>query len=805
MRPSPLRAPALALFLFVAGSSPATVAAQDAPTDDAPTDAIAEPAPDADVHPTLDEIFNPPRLLGQRPSDLGLSADGRWITWRWTAEDAEEPEPDLHLTATDGGATEVLATHDEDVDVLWTRAGAVLLRERDGWIDRVDVDGDRTPVPLFEGARLRDVELLDDDRHALVRADPDDQLYLVDLATGARSTPAARLRDRSRWSQVLGDGEAVALFAAPEDADDAGDDDASEDDASTDDARVLWLVGLRTGEATATPVEEADGLTVSADGRWAVSRAYESTVDRELVMADYLTEQVTMVPVRNSLAGDDASRVEVELHDVATGESVPLPLDGRDRFHLRELEWSPTGHRLLVDRVSNDVHVRQVLVFDPEARSGTSFVVCSDRDDAWVGGPTQWSSWSDDGAWVLFTSERSGFNHVYRARPDGSELTALTEGAWEVQRVERLEDHGRLLVAGASPDDPTVRQLRLVDVETGAQQVLTGDDGCALAGGWSRRDPGRPRVSRDGSTLVYTWETLGRPGDLHALRLPATLGDPLPAPVRLTDVVPDALDELDLVQPEVITYENPDDGATVHALLYLPEPYDPTVRHPLVVFVHGAGYLQNVTRSRTFYDVDKLFHHRLARRGYVVLAPDFRHSAGYGRDFRADIHGYMGGKDTDDVVAGVRHLERMGLVDPTKVGVYGGSYGGFLTLMCLARYPDVFSAGAALRSVTDWRTYHAGYTNPRLGSPEDDPENYERSSPIDLVADIEDPVLMLHGMKDDNVFAQDSIRFIEELIQLGKEFDAMLYPSQAHGFTDPESWVDEYRRIERYMDRWVRR
>jgi dipeptidyl aminopeptidase/acylaminoacyl peptidase len=138
------------------------------------------------------------------------------------------------------------------------------------------------------------------------------------------------------------------------------------------------------------------------------------------------------------------------------------------------------------------------------------------------------------------------------------------------------------------------------------------------------------------------------------------------------------------------------------------------------------------------------------------------------------------------------------------VGVYGGSYGGFLTLMCLARYPDEFSAGAALRSVTDWRTYHAGYTNPRLGHPEHDAENYARSSPIDLIADIQDPVLMLHGLKDSNVFAQDSIRFIEELIQLGKEFDAMLYPSQGHGFTDPASWIDEYGRIERFMDRHVR-
>ena len=384
------------------------------------------------------------------------------------------------------------------------------------------------------------------------------------------------------------------------------------------------------------------------------------------------------------------------------------------------------------------------------------------------------------------------------------EFVAIAPGDYEVQQIDLIEESDRALLVTNSPEDPAVRQLRLIHLGDAEQRVLTGDDGCAAGSGWSRgSDPARPHVSHDGSTVVYMWETLGRPGDLYSQALPAGQNVARDPAVRLTDFVPDALDELALVQPEIISYANPDDGTLVRAFLYLPEPYDPTERYPLVVFVHGAGYLQNVTRSETAYEVDKLFHHRLARKGYVVLAPDFRHSAGYGRNFRADIHGYMGGKDTDDVVAGIAHLELLGLIDTERVGVYGGSYGGFLTLMCLARYPDSFACGAALRSVTDWRTYHAGYTNPRLGHPERDAENYERSSPIDLVDDIQDPVLMLHGLKDDNVFAQDSIRFIEELIQRGKVFDAMLYPSQAHGFTDPESWVDEYGRIEGYMDRYL--
>ena len=217
------------------------------------------------------------------------------------------------------------------------------------------------------------------------------------------------------------------------------------------------------------------------------------------------------------------------------------------------------------------------------------------------------------------------------------------------------------------------------------------------------------------------------------------------------------------------------------------------------MFVHGAGYLQNVTDSMTRYPLNMMFHSRLAQLGYPVVDVDYRGSAGYGRDFRGDVQGHLGGKDLDDIHEVLDELTERGIVDPKRVGLYGGSYGGFMTLMALCTAPERWRVGAALRSVTDWRTYHPFYTQPRLGRPSTHPEAYARSSPIDLVDGLQDPVLVLHGMMDSNVFAQDSIRFIEKLIDRGKEFDAMLYPSQNHGFEDGPHWLDEYRRIERYL------
>ena len=174
---------------------------------------ISQHVSEEDVHPTLDEIYKPPRLLGQRPTDFGMSADGQWITYRWADEDSEDAPGDLYLLSTRGSTTEVLATEDEDVDVLWTHTDAVLLRERDGWIDRIDIGGDGQPVPLFEGASLNKVQFLEDARHAIIQAGEDNQLWIVDLLTGSRRALASDLKKRSSWYQVLEDRGQIALFA----------------------------------------------------------------------------------------------------------------------------------------------------------------------------------------------------------------------------------------------------------------------------------------------------------------------------------------------------------------------------------------------------------------------------------------------------------------------------------------------------------------------------------------------------------------------------------------------------------------
>jgi dipeptidyl aminopeptidase/acylaminoacyl peptidase len=245
--------------------------------------------------------------------------------------------------------------------------------------------------------------------------------------------------------------------------------------------------------------------------------------------------------------------------------------------------------------------------------------------------------------------------------------------------------------------------------------------------------------------------------------------------------------------PEVITF-TARDGATVYARLY--KPANPHPAKPAVLFVHGAGYLQNAHKWWSSYFREYMFNNLLADNGYYVLDIDYRGSAGYGRDWRTGIYRYMGGKDLDDNVDGAKWLEKTYGVDPKRVGLYGGSYGGFITLMGMFTQPDVFAAGAGLRSVTDWANYNHGYTSNILNEPYTDSIAYHKSSPIYYADGLKGHLLMCHGMIDVNVHFQDIVKISQRLIELGKDnWELAVYPLEDHGFVEPSSWTDEYKRV----------
>ena len=403
------------------------------------------------------------------------------------------------------------------------------------------------------------------------------------------------------------------------------------------------------------------------------------------------------------------------------------------------------------------------------------------HDDAWIGGPgVGWLlsltlGWTDNNH-IYFQSERTGYSHLYTANVNTGEIKALTHGKFEILDVSLSKDKKTFYIT-SNKLSPHEHHFYHLPVDGGEMIQIT-----------SKKGGNEVTVSPDEKYLAVRYSYTNKPWELYVM--PNKPGAEM---VQLTKSTTKEFNAYPWMDSEIIHF-TARDGVEVPATLYKPKP--DKKNGAAIIFVHGAGYAQNVHYWWPSYYREYMFHNFLADNGYTVLAIDYRASRGYGRDWRTAIYRHMGGKDMEDQVDGAKYLVEKQGIDKDRLGIYGGSYGGFMTLMCMFMSPDTFKSGAALRSVTDWAHYNHGYTSAILNTPVEDPKAFEQSSPIYFADGLKGNLLMLHGVIDTNVEFQDIVRLNQRLIELKKEnWKLAVFPLEDHGFVEASSWADEYRRI----------
>ncbi|WP_427197659.1 prolyl oligopeptidase family serine peptidase [Pseudomonas aeruginosa] len=384
--------------------------------------------------------------------------------------------------------------------------------------------------------------------------------------------------------------------------------------------------------------------------------------------------------------------------------------------------------------------------------------------------------WLPGTSTLWFQSEESGYGHIYLS--DGGAARAVTAGKWEASDVEVGRD-GRSFWFLCNRNWPGDYEVCTVPAAGGTVREVTALDGVESFALSPAGD--RVAVRHSGSYLPPQLAVLDASGE--RLR-------------ELTDTRTPEFKARQWIAPQYVQVPSRHGAGIVWGKFYAPATLEPGRKYPLVLFVHGAGYLQNVHDRYPNYFREQMFHNLLVQHAYIVLDLDFRASQGYGRDWRTAIYRHMGEPELQDYLDGIDWAVANRQADRDRVGIYGGSYGGFMSLMALFKKPGVFKAGAALRPVTDWSQYNHEYTANILNTPELDPEAYLRSSPVELAAGLEDHLLIAHGMIDDNVFYRDSVMLAQKLIELRKDkWELAGYPMERHGFVHSDSWYDEYRRI----------
>ncbi|MDX1442220.1 MAG: prolyl oligopeptidase family serine peptidase [Gammaproteobacteria bacterium] len=412
-----------------------------------------------------------------------------------------------------------------------------------------------------------------------------------------------------------------------------------------------------------------------------------------------------------------------------------------------------------------------------------------------------WINWyHNDFGWLpdnrlWFLSEETGYSHLYVKRP-GDRAVALTSGDYVVADPKVTTD-GSMIYYIANPERSGT--FNIYRVPTRAKMAAKQVSSISVQpSSRSEDDWGYSpfELSTDGEYLVFKHDEPTHPAELYAQAVNG--GEP----VKLTDSTSAEFKAVDWVAPEIVKVPSTHFDGTITARVYKPRDWSPDKEYPAVMFVHGAGYLHNAHDGWSVYFREFMFHNILLRHGYVVMDMDYRGSRGYGAKWRNAIYRQMGHPELEDLLDGKKYMvDNLG-VNEDRVGVYGGSYGGFMAFMALFRSPGEWAAGAALRPVTDWAHYNHPYTSNILNTPLVDPMAYEKSSPIEWAEDYDNtPMLIAHGMQDDNVFFKDSVRLVQRLIELKKEnFEIAPYPLDPHGFVHPESWLDEYRRIFKLME-----
>ncbi|MBB6110306.1 Dipeptidyl aminopeptidase/acylaminoacyl peptidase [Mucilaginibacter lappiensis] len=763
---------------------------------------------------TVEKIMRDPKWVGVSPSNIRWSDDSKKIYFKWNpGHDDADVLYAIAIGNTNPQKVSIAGQRGLTTDGEWNKSHTQKVFEKNGDLFLADIKSGKV-IQLTNTEQREDDPIFNGDEREIIFKQ-NNNLFALSLNGGQlkQLTNFVRSPEKKKDEEKLNDEQSwlkkqqLELF-------DIIKKEAKED--KQDSAQTAALEPRQLKELV-TGGDRVGLVKISPDGKYVTYRLTKAADGvKNAIVPNYVTASGFTEDIPNrSKVGRPSSTSKMLVFD--TRRQAVYPVLTQDIPGIKDLPdyvkdyptelaerkkanadrqvdiegpfWSADGKNAVVVISAQDNKDRWIMRLDPV--TGKLALLDRQRDEAWIGGPgietgAAGNVGFTDDTHFYFQSEASGYSHIYLVDVTSGAKKQLTSGKWEVQTLQ-LSNDKKTFYFTANIDHPGITHFYSIPVSGGKSVKIT-----EMKGG------NEVTLSPDEKWLAIRYSYSNKPWELYL-----QANKPGAKAVQVTHSVSAEFNSYAWRDPEIITFKNRY-GADVYARQYLPKKADPA--KPAVIFVHGAGYLQEVTYSWSYYFREYMFNNMLADNGYTVLDIDYTASAGYGRDWRTGIYRHMGGKDLTDQVDGVKYLVEKFGVNPKHVGLYGGSYGGFITLMGMFTEPNVFAAGGAIRSVTDWAHYNHGYTSNILNEPFTDEQAYRKSSPIYFANGLKGNLLMLHGMIDQNVNYQDIIRLTQKLIELHKEnWELASYPVEDHGFEQPSSWSDEYKRIFKLFEQTLKK
>lgn len=739
---------------------------------------------------TVDKIMRDPIWIGTAPSNVRWSLDGKTIYFNWNPDKAQADSL-YKITLTNRTPQKVSKQERLNLPTgngVYNKTNTSYLLEKNGDIFLYDIATSkirqitntliRESNPIFSGDERRIIFTADQNLFSWEIANGN-LTQLTDFKKGKKSTPAP-LNEQEKW---LKEDQLAYTQILKE-----------RNDAQEETARIRKAEQVKRPKEIYLDDKNVDQARLSPDGNFVTFRLTKNSNAKNTIVPNYVTTSgfTENIPARTKVGAaqntseffvydikrDTVLQVKVDELPGITEKPAFVKGDSKDKKAANRGVsffgpiWSDDGKQAVLMLRASDNKDRWIVQLDVVTQKLN--LIHRLHDDAWVGGPGSFSMGWISNTSLWFISEETGYSHLYSYDVVSKTQKALTSGKYEVQQVElsRSKKHFYLTTNELHPGE---KQFYKLSITGGAAEKITSATGAHEV-----------EISPDEKMLVYRFSYSNKPWELFLTENKAGA-----KAQQITQSLTPEFTSYSWRDP-VVTTVKARDGGDIYTRLYKPAKPNGAA----VIFVHGAGYLQNAHKWWSSYFREYMFHNLLVDKGYTVIDMDYRASAGYGRDWRTGIYQFMGGKDLTDHVDGAEWLVKEHGIDPKRIGIYGGSYGGFITLMGMFTTPDAFAAGAALRPVTDWAHYNHGYTSNILNTPVLDSVAYAKSSPIYHAAGLKGSLLICHGMVDVNVHFQDVVRLSQRLIELKKEnWELAVYPVEDHGFVEPSSWTDEYKRI----------
>ncbi|MEW5807410.1 MAG: alpha/beta fold hydrolase [Acidobacteriota bacterium] len=708
---------------------------------------------------TIERIFSDPRLEGIAPARIRWTEDGTRFAFLWNSEGEKNLSLWLYNVETKN-LLEIVSSADLESEIT----------------EMPEEEKQRRETMRISGSGLSDFLWSPDCRKILIPYHSD--LFLYDLGPGMlrriTRTDKAELdpkfcgvtdricfvRDNDLWLMDMMSNEIIQL-------------------TSTGDEKIM------NGLSNYIALEELgrySSYECSPDGERIAYIQSDLSPVRKLIVPDYLQRYVEYETQERPVAGEKNAVERIGIVPAAGGKTQWLDIHLKD-FYVVCLRWLDSHHLFLwiLERNNKKLHL---YCYDCEAGSLQRMLL--EEDDRWVNIHNNFIEFTKEPKGFLWTSEKNGFNHLYFYDMVTKNSKQLTDGKWEISALFGMDENMKIYFVSTGVE-PQQRHLFSLNFLNGRKEQMTAEEG------WHNIF-----FSPDFKHFVDLYSDDRLPWQLYLVQI-----DKLNEETHAGEKVK----IIDAISPELSTYDLPAleyfkvksrDSEEIYFSMMKPTDFQERRKYPVIVHVHGGGYAQSVKKlwKGTWY----LFHVYLAQELKAIIVDiDYRGSSGYGRKCRTDVYKNLGGKDLDDVVDVVEWLKKLKYIDSSKLGIWGWSYGGFLANMAMLKTPDLFKVGVAVAPVSDWRNYDTQYTEERLTTPEDDPDAYGISSPITYAKNLRNRLLVIHGMKDDNVHFQDTVQLINEFIKNRIDFDLMIYPEGRHGIGGDASRTHLFKKMASYF------